>query len=64
MLHIIYLFSQYSQLGNLSVGPVSYAEENEEFLPMVICKESYQRGSAEPSDGSYYIDAQLETGDS
>lgn len=46
------------------MGPVSYAEENGEFLPMVICKESYRRGSVEPSEGSYDIDAQLETGDS
>lgn len=57
---LYYVIDQYSQLGNLSVGPVSYAEENGEFQPMVICKESYQRGSVEPSEGSYDIDAQLE----
>ncbi|XP_056614691.1 mucolipin-2 isoform X2 [Triplophysa dalaica] len=59
--NLYYVIDQYSQLGNLSVGPVSYAEENGEFLPMVICKESYRRGSVEPSEGSYDIDAQLET---
>lgn len=53
---------QYSQLRNLSVGPVSYAEENEKFLHMIICKKSYMRGSVEPSEESYDIDAQLETG--
>lgn len=59
----IYLsVQQYSQLGNLSVGPVSYAEENEKFLPLIICKKSYKKGSVEPSEEAYDIDAELETG--
>ncbi len=53
---------QYSLLGNLSVGPVSYAEENEKFLPLIICKKSYKNGSVEPSEEAYDIDAELETG--
>lgn len=58
---LYYVIDQYSQLGNLSVGPVGVAEENGKFLPMVICKESYKKGSMKPSEGSYNIDAQLET---
>uniref|UniRef100_A0A671N5E3 Mucolipin-2-like n=1 Tax=Sinocyclocheilus anshuiensis TaxID=1608454 RepID=A0A671N5E3_9TELE len=57
-----YVIDQYSQLGNLSVGPASYAEENGEFLPLIICKKSYKRGSVEPSEEPYDIDAELETG--
>ncbi|KAF4097784.1 mucolipin-2 [Onychostoma macrolepis] len=56
-----YVIDQYSQLGNLSVGPVSYAEENETFLPLIICKKSYKKGSVEPSEEAYDIDAELET---
>lgn len=53
---------QYSQLGELSVGAISYAEdENGLFLPVTICKEYYKRGSLNPSDEAYDIDAQLET---
>lgn len=55
---------QYSQLDQLSVGPISYAEdENGKLLPLTICKEYYRRGSVEPSDEIYDIDAQLETGE-
>uniref|UniRef100_A0A671SSB3 Mucolipin-2-like n=1 Tax=Sinocyclocheilus anshuiensis TaxID=1608454 RepID=A0A671SSB3_9TELE len=56
-----YVIDQYSQLGNLSVGPVSYAEENEKLLPLIICKKSYKKGSTEPSEEAYDIDAELET---
>ncbi|XP_066503404.1 mucolipin-2 isoform X2 [Hoplias malabaricus] len=59
--NINYILDQYSQLGQLSVGPVDYAEENGNLLPLVICKEYYRRGSVEPSDHSYDIDAQTET---
>uniref|UniRef100_A0A3Q4I024 Mucolipin TRP cation channel 2 n=1 Tax=Neolamprologus brichardi TaxID=32507 RepID=A0A3Q4I024_NEOBR len=54
----------HSQLDQLSVGPISYAEdENSKLLPLTICKEYYRRGSVEPSDEIYDIDAQLETGE-
>lgn len=46
------------------MGPISYAEdEDREPLPIVICKEYYSRGSVEPSNEVYDIDAQLETGE-
>ncbi|XP_036969683.1 mucolipin-2 isoform X1 [Acanthopagrus latus] len=58
---LFYVMDQYSQLGRLSVGPISYAEgEDGQLLPLVICKEYYRRGSVEPSDEAYDIDAQLE----
>ncbi|KAJ8278974.1 hypothetical protein COCON_G00060400 [Conger conger] len=50
-----------SQLNNLSVGPVSYGEDDSKLVPLVICKEHYKRGTVEPSDESYDIDAQIET---
>uniref|UniRef100_A0A3B4DYA5 Polycystin cation channel PKD1/PKD2 domain-containing protein n=1 Tax=Pygocentrus nattereri TaxID=42514 RepID=A0A3B4DYA5_PYGNA len=48
--NIFYVLDQYSQLDQLSVGPVSYAEENRRLLPLVICKESYRPGRVESSD--------------
>ncbi|CAI5685300.1 unnamed protein product [Oreochromis niloticus] len=44
---LFYVMDQYSQLDQLSVGPISYAED--------------ENGSVEPSDETYDIDAQLET---
>ncbi|KAI1891990.1 hypothetical protein AGOR_G00149390 [Albula goreensis] len=58
---LFYVLDQYTRLKNLSVGPVSYAEEGAKMVPLVICKEHYKRGSVEPSDESYDIDAQTET---
>lgn len=59
---LFYVMDQYSQLDQLSVGPISYAEdENGRLLPLTMCKEYYRRGSVEPSDETYDIDAQLET---
>ncbi|KAM8744679.1 mucolipin-2 isoform 1-T1 [Acanthopagrus schlegelii] len=58
---LFYVMDQYSQLGRLSVGPISYAEDEDgQLLPLVICKEYYKRGSVEPSDEAYDIDSQLE----
>ncbi|XP_015456751.3 mucolipin-2 [Astyanax mexicanus] len=59
--NIYYFFDQYSQLDQLSVGAVSYAEEDGKLQPLVICKEYYSRGRVESSDKSYDIDAQTET---
>ncbi|KAJ8277806.1 hypothetical protein GJAV_G00080290 [Gymnothorax javanicus] len=58
---LFYMFDQYSQLKNLSVGPVSYAEDDGKLVPLVICKQHYRGGSVEPSDEFYDIDAQTET---
>lgn len=54
---------QYSQLGQLSVGPITYAEDEDgKLLPVSICKESYKRGSINSSEEGFDIDAQLEEG--
>lgn len=46
------------------MGPISYAEdEYGSLLPLIVCKEYYRRGSVEPSDEAFDIDAQLETGE-
>ncbi|XP_073332481.1 mucolipin-2 [Pagrus major] len=58
---LFYVLDQYSQLGRLTVGPISYAEDEDgQLLPLAICKEYYKKGSVEPSDEAYDIDAQLE----
>ncbi|XP_041862975.1 mucolipin-2 isoform X2 [Melanotaenia boesemani] len=51
-----------SQLGQLSVGPISYAEDEDgKPQPLIICKEYYKKGSVKPSDETFDIDAELET---
>uniref|UniRef100_A0A8C4IXV3 Mucolipin TRP cation channel 2 n=1 Tax=Dicentrarchus labrax TaxID=13489 RepID=A0A8C4IXV3_DICLA len=56
------LFYVLDQFGRLSVGPISYAEDEDgKLLPLTLCKEYYKRGSVEPSNEAYDIDAQLET---
>ncbi|KAE8294116.1 Mucolipin-2 Transient receptor potential channel mucolipin 2 [Larimichthys crocea] len=59
---LFYVLDQYSQLDRLSVGPISYAEDEDgKLLPIIICKEYYKRGSVTPSDEAYDIDSELET---
>ncbi|KAG7513492.1 hypothetical protein JOB18_009555 [Solea senegalensis] len=59
---LYYALDKYSQLGRLSTGPISYAEDEDgKLLPLIICKEYYKRGMVEPSEEAYDIDAQLET---
>ncbi|XP_062306782.1 mucolipin-2 isoform X2 [Osmerus eperlanus] len=58
---LFYVLDQYDHLGHLSVGPISYAEDNGKPVPLIMCKEYYKRGSVKPSDEAYDIEAQLET---
>ncbi|KAK5869853.1 hypothetical protein PBY51_024541 [Eleginops maclovinus] len=59
---LFYVLDQYSQLGRLSVGPISYAEDDDgKLLPLNLCKEYYKRGTLDPSDEAFDIDAELET---
>ncbi|XP_076880435.1 mucolipin-2 [Brachyhypopomus gauderio] len=59
--NIFYVIDQYFQIGQLSVGPISYAEDDGKPLPLVICKEYYRRGSVDPSEEYFDIDAHTET---
>ncbi|KAK3561797.1 hypothetical protein QTP86_014377, partial [Hemibagrus guttatus] len=59
--HLYYIIDQYSQLDELSVGSVSYAEEDGKILPLVICKEYYKRGSGKHSEKTYDINDQMES---
>ncbi|XP_027027275.2 mucolipin-2 isoform X4 [Tachysurus fulvidraco] len=59
--HLYFIIDQYSQLDELSVGSVSYAEEDGKICPLVICKEHYKRGSAKHSEKTYDINAQTES---
>ncbi|KAL6108021.1 mcoln2 [Pungitius sinensis] len=59
---LFYVMDQYSQLGRLSVGSLSYGEDEDgNLLPLIVCKEYYRRGSEDPSGEAYDIDAELET---
>ncbi|KAJ3599660.1 hypothetical protein NHX12_033616 [Muraenolepis orangiensis] len=43
---LFHVLQQYSQLGNLSVGPISYAEDGDgRLLPLVVCKRQFKRNS-------------------
>ncbi|XP_046712887.1 mucolipin-2 isoform X1 [Silurus meridionalis] len=59
--HLYYIIDQYSQLDQLSVGSVSYAEKDGKLLPLVVCKEYYRRGSGKASEETYDIDAQTDS---
>ncbi|XP_058257786.1 mucolipin-2 isoform X2 [Hemibagrus wyckioides] len=59
--HLYYIIDQYSQLDELSVGSVGYAEEDGEILPLVICKEYYKQGSGKHSEKTYDINSQMES---
>lgn len=55
---------QYSHLRELSVGPISYSEdENRKLLPLVICKSLYKKRSLDPLNQAFEIDTELETGE-
>ncbi|KAL4656049.1 mucolipin-2 [Arapaima gigas] len=56
---LFHLLDQYAQLKNLSVGPVTYAQEDDELMPIVICKEHYKKGS-NLFEEFYNIEAQTE----
>ncbi|XP_076135002.1 mucolipin-2 isoform X2 [Alosa pseudoharengus] len=59
---LFYTMDQFARLRELTVGPVSYAEqENGTLVPLTICKEYYKRGDVQPSDEYYDIDSQTET---
>ncbi|KAK2868872.1 hypothetical protein Q7C36_000743 [Tachysurus vachellii] len=59
--HLYFIIDQYSQLDELTVGSVSYAEEDGKICPLVICKEYYKRGSGKHSEKAYDINAQTES---
>lgn len=55
---------QYSRLGKLSVGPISYSEdESGNLLPLVICKRLYRKRSMDPVNQVFVIDTDLERGE-
>ncbi|KAG5276234.1 hypothetical protein AALO_G00129550 [Alosa alosa] len=59
---LFYTMDQFARLRELTVGPVSYAEqENGTLVPLTICKEYYKKGYVQPSDEYYDIDSQTET---
>lgn len=57
---IFYVIDQYRQIGNLSLGTVSY-ENDENRKGLKICKQHYHRGSIHPSNDTFYIDPTVET---
>lgn len=59
---LFYTMDQFTRLRELTVGPLSYAEQEDGTLePLTICKEYYKKGNVQPSDEYYDIDSQTET---
>ncbi|XP_073501368.1 mucolipin-2 [Phyllobates terribilis] len=57
---IFYVIDQYRQIGNLSLGTVSY-ENEEKRKGLKICKQHYHRGLIHPSNDTFYIDPTVDT---
>ncbi|XP_077132815.1 mucolipin-2 isoform X2 [Ranitomeya variabilis] len=57
---IFYVIDQYRQIGNLSLGTVSY-ENEEKRKGLKICKQHYHRGVIHPSNDTFYVDPTVET---
>ncbi|XP_040263857.1 mucolipin-2 isoform X1 [Bufo bufo] len=57
---IFHVIDQYRQIGNLSLGTVSY-DNDEKRKGLKICKQHYHRGSLHPSNDTFYIDPTVET---
>uniref|UniRef100_A0A3B3RF57 Mucolipin TRP cation channel 2 n=1 Tax=Paramormyrops kingsleyae TaxID=1676925 RepID=A0A3B3RF57_9TELE len=53
---LFHVIEQYAQLKDLSVGPVNYAQKDDTWWPIKICKEHYEKDSEE----LYNIKAQTE----
>lgn len=55
---------QYGRLGELSVGPISYSEdESGDLLPLIICKRLYRKRSMDVVKQIFVIDTDLERGE-
>lgn len=55
---------QYSRLGELSVGPISYSEDKSgKLLPLIICKQLYRKRSMDLVKQIFVIDTDLERGE-
>ncbi|XP_069591929.1 mucolipin-2 isoform X2 [Ranitomeya imitator] len=57
---IYYVIDQYHHIGNLSLGTVSY-ENEEKRKGLKICKQHYHRGFIHPSNDTFYVDPTVET---
>ncbi|KAM9324677.1 mucolipin-2 [Gastrophryne carolinensis] len=57
---VFHVIDQYRQIGNLSLGTISY-ENEEKRKGLKICKQHYRRGSIHPSNDTFYIDPTVET---
>ncbi|XP_069837639.1 mucolipin-2 [Dendropsophus ebraccatus] len=57
---VFYVIDQYRHISNLSLGTVSY-ENDEKRKGLKVCKQHYHRGSIHPSNDTFYIDPTVET---
>ncbi|KAG8555245.1 hypothetical protein GDO81_017639 [Engystomops pustulosus] len=57
---INHVIDQYRQMGNLSLGTVSY-ENDEKRKALKICKQHYRKGLMQPFNDTFYIDPTVET---
>ncbi|XP_059545003.1 mucolipin-2 [Myotis daubentonii] len=58
---IFYAINQYHRLKNISLGTLSYGENEEHRIGLKVCKQHYKKGSMFPSDETLNIDSDIET---
>nr|XP_033772965.1 mucolipin-2 isoform X2 [Geotrypetes seraphini] len=58
---ISFAVSQYCQLKNVSLGTVGYEHDEDNMGGLNICKQQYRKGTAIPSNATFYIDPTIET---
>ncbi|XP_023607570.1 mucolipin-2 isoform X4 [Myotis lucifugus] len=61
ILKILMVTAQYHRLKNVSLGTLSYGENEEHRIGLKVCKQHYKKGAMFPSDETLNIDSDIET---
>nr|XP_046246795.1 mucolipin-3 [Scatophagus argus] len=59
--HIGYIFEQYENLYNITVGNHEYEKNGTSYTPLSLCQEFYRNGTIFPGSETFEIDAQVDT---
>lgn len=60
--HLTCVFLQYAQLYNITLGNHEYEKNGNSYTPLQMCQTFYRNGTVYPSNESFEIDAQMESG--
>ncbi|XP_067845914.1 mucolipin-3-like isoform X2 [Heptranchias perlo] len=59
--YLSFIFGQYVQLHQISVGNHAYERRGTDLTPLTVCQYFYKRGSISPGNESFNIDPKIET---